>query len=101
MSNHHHVRVRKARAGTDSAGHHWPTDGAVIEVDPDHALVLARIPDGGFAIVETAEPAENAEPAQQVEPDEPAEPAEPVEPVEKTPKPAAARAARAKAEPAA
>ena len=46
------VNVRKVRAGTDSAGHTWPTDGAVIEVPVEHALLLARIPDGGFVILE-------------------------------------------------
>jgi len=46
------VHVRKTQAGTDSAGHVWPTDGAVIEVPAEHALVLTRIPDGGFDIVE-------------------------------------------------
>lgn len=51
------VHVRKARAGTDSAGHHWPEDGVVIEVDVEHALVLTRIPDGGFDIVEAPEAA--------------------------------------------
>lgn len=46
------VNVRKAYAGADSAGHTWPADGAVIEVPVEHALLLARIPDGGFTIVE-------------------------------------------------
>lgn len=49
------VNVRKAHAGTDSAGHTWPTDGAVIAVPVDHALALVRIPDGDFAIVEQVE----------------------------------------------
>jgi len=53
------VNVRKAHAGTDSAGHTWPTDGAVIEVPVEHALMLVRIPDGGFAIIENPDPAEN------------------------------------------
>lgn len=48
----HMVNVRKTRAGTDSAGYTWPTDGAVIEVPVGHALMLARIPDGGFRIIE-------------------------------------------------
>ena len=52
------VNVRKAHAGTDSAGHTWPTDGAVIAVPVEHALVLARIPDGGFAIIENVGPVE-------------------------------------------
>jgi len=48
------INVRKARAGTDSAGHRWPADGAVIEVPVEHALTLTRIPDGGFSIVEVS-----------------------------------------------
>ncbi|MBS2531558.1 hypothetical protein KGQ20_02105 [Catenulispora sp. NF23] len=51
------VNVRKAHAGADSAGHTWPSDGAVIEVPVEHALMLARIPDGGFVIVEGADDA--------------------------------------------
>ncbi|WP_230418319.1 hypothetical protein [Catenulispora pinistramenti] len=72
------IRVRKAHTGTDSAGHTWPTDGAVIEVPVEHALVLARIPDGGFTIIEHAETPE------------------PVEAAEKTPKAATVRTPRAK-----
>ncbi|GAA2018954.1 hypothetical protein GCM10009839_14040 [Catenulispora yoronensis] len=82
------VNVCKAHAGTDSAGHTWPTDGAVIKVPVEHALVLARIPDGGFTIIENANPETtkivgNAESA---------------EPAEKAAKPSAAGAARAKPE---
>jgi hypothetical protein len=47
------INVRKARAGTDSAGHRWAADGAVIAVPVEHALALTRIPDGGFSIIET------------------------------------------------
>lgn len=47
------INVRKARAGTDSAGHRWPSDGAVVEVPVEHALALTLIPDGGFSIIET------------------------------------------------
>ena len=69
------VNVRKAHAGTDSAGHTWPTDGAVIEVPVEHALVLVRIPDGGFAIVEntaTADASETAVKAPKAATDQPA-----------------------------
>ncbi|MBS2548393.1 hypothetical protein KGQ19_16120 [Catenulispora sp. NL8] len=44
------VNVRKSHAGTDSAGHTWLADGAAIAVPVEHALVLARIPDGGFTL---------------------------------------------------
>lgn len=47
------ANVRKARAGTDSAGHRWPADGAVIAVPVEHALAWTRITDGGFSIIET------------------------------------------------
>jgi hypothetical protein len=47
------INVRKARAGTDSAGHRWPADGAVIPVPVEHALALTQIPDGGFSIIDT------------------------------------------------
>jgi hypothetical protein len=49
------VSVRKAHAGSDSAGYTWPEDGSVIEVPYEHALLLAKIPDGGFTIVEPDE----------------------------------------------
>lgn len=79
------VNVRKSHAGTDSAGHTWPTDGAVIAVPVEHALVLIRIPDGGFTIIENAEPVGTGAAVS----DESAEPA---------PKPVAARPTRVKAE---
>lgn len=49
------VHLRKAHAGSDSQGHVWPEDGAVVEVDYDHALVLLAIPDGGFSVVDSPE----------------------------------------------
>lgn len=70
------VNVRKAHAGTDSAGHTWPTDGAVIKVPMEHALVLARIPDGGFTIIENANP-ETTKVIKNAEPIEPAKAAKP------------------------
>jgi hypothetical protein len=63
------VNVRKSHAGSDSAGHTWPTDGAVIEVPVEHALVLIRIPDGGFAIIETPPPDAALAPAREAEAD--------------------------------
>ena len=80
------VNVRKSHAGTDSAGHEWPTDGAVIEVPVEHALVLARIPDGGFTVIESLVSEEDTEPT------------ESAEPADKAPKQATARTTRAKPE---
>jgi len=48
------VQVSKTQAGSDSFGHVWATDGAVVEVDEDEARALVAIPDGGFAVVEPA-----------------------------------------------
>ena len=55
------VHLKKARAGSDSRGNVWPEDGAVIEVDYDHALVLLAIPDGGFSVADKPEPAPESE----------------------------------------
>jgi len=49
------VPVRKAHAGSDSAGNTWPEDGSVVDVEYEHALLLVKIPDGGFSIVEPDE----------------------------------------------
>ncbi|MFI2078468.1 hypothetical protein [Streptomyces triculaminicus] len=44
--------IRKERAGSDSHGHTWPKDGAVVEVeDAGQAAALLAIPDGGFSEV--------------------------------------------------
>lgn len=83
-----HVHVRKARAGTDSAGHHWPEDGAMIEVPVEHALTLASIPDGGFTLVEQ----------QALQPDEPAS-SSPPEPESDSDEATPARGGRRKAQP--
>ncbi|WP_194923197.1 hypothetical protein [Catenulispora pinisilvae] len=83
------VNVRKSHAGTDSAGHTWPTDGAVIAVPVAHALMLVRIPDGGFAIIENASVQAETEAV---------ETAKPPEPADKESKPSTARAPRAKPE---
>jgi len=83
------VNVRKAQAGADSAGHNWPTDGAVIEVPVEHALVLIRIPDGGFAIIENATTPDSTKTVEN---------AAPVEGIDKASKPSTARVPRAKGE---
>ncbi|MFG2412275.1 hypothetical protein [Streptomyces goshikiensis] len=44
--------IRKSAAGSDSFGHTWPKDGAVIEInDGDEIAALMSIPDGGFSEV--------------------------------------------------
>ena len=48
------VQISKARAGSDSYGHVWASDGAVVDVAEDEAQALVAIPDGGFAVVEPA-----------------------------------------------
>lgn len=49
------VPLRKRLAGSDSHGHVWPEDGAVVEVDYDHAMDLLAIPDGGFSVADQPE----------------------------------------------
>jgi hypothetical protein len=89
------VNVRKSHAGTDSAGHTWPTNGAVIEVPVEHALVLVRIPDGGFTIIENTGTPESTGSSQN---SEAIETSTPSETADKASKPDPARTARAKAE---
>ena len=48
------VYIRKAQAGHASNGYTWPTDGAVIAVNPEHAVELLRITDAGFELVDDA-----------------------------------------------
>lgn len=72
--------IRKQRAGSDSYGHVWDADGAVVEVDDEQGLDLLRITDGGFTEVVPDAPASvtepDTEPDQAVtEPDAPAKPA--------------------------
>lgn len=92
------VQVSKAQAGSDSHGHVWDTDGAVVEVTEDEARDLVAIPDGGFAVVEpTAD--EPAAKSPDTSPDEsPAKPAGEPErtDVDESPPPST-RKARAKA----
>ncbi|WP_055588642.1 hypothetical protein [Peterkaempfera griseoplana] len=51
--------VRKAVAGSDSFGHEWPHDGAVVEMPHEEAEALLAIADGGFELV--ADPAPGPE----------------------------------------
>lgn len=42
--------IRKAAAGSDSFGHVWPEDGAVVEIDdPEQIAALMAITDAGFS----------------------------------------------------
>ncbi|MGW5477707.1 hypothetical protein [Streptomyces sp. NPDC004008] len=44
--------IRKAAAGSDSFGHVWPEDGAVVEIDdPEQIAALMAIADAGFSEV--------------------------------------------------
>ncbi|MFE9844677.1 hypothetical protein [Streptomyces goshikiensis] len=44
--------IRKSSAGSDSFGHVWPEDGAVVEIeDADQIAALMAIPDAGFSEV--------------------------------------------------
>lgn len=49
------VQVMKRRAGSDSHGNVWESDGAVVDVDPEVAAELVMIPDGGFEVVSDAQ----------------------------------------------
>lgn len=44
------VPIRKAQAGSDSLGHTWSEDGAVVLVSPEDAQDLLAIKDGGFSV---------------------------------------------------
>lgn len=60
------VPLRKRLAGSDSYGHQWGEDGAVVQVSYDEAMALLAIPDGGFTVADQPEdqqPAEQAEPS--------------------------------------
>lgn len=61
------IPVRKARSGSDSFGNVWAEDGSVVNVPYEQALVLARIPDGGFSIVEPDDGLPSGEPENQAE----------------------------------
>jgi hypothetical protein len=45
------VLLRKAHAGSCSLGYTWPTDGAVVQVRPEHVDDLLAIPGGEFTVV--------------------------------------------------
>lgn len=47
--------IRKQQAGSDSFGHSWPEDGAVVDIDDGEQIAsLMAIPDGGFSEVTPA-----------------------------------------------
>lgn len=57
------VALRKQRAGSDSFGNVWATDGAIVDVPLEQALILLRIPDGGFEeVTESPAPRATAKP---------------------------------------
>lgn len=60
--------IRKQRAGSDSYGHVWDCDGAVVEVDDSQGLDLLRIADGGFSEVDPGGSAQVTEPEPVPEP---------------------------------
>ncbi|MEV5944238.1 hypothetical protein [Streptomyces sp. NPDC051994] len=46
------ARIRKAAAGSDSFGHTWESDGAVVDIDdPEQIAALLSIADAGFSEV--------------------------------------------------
>lgn len=47
--------LRKNKAGADSFGNVWETDGAVIDVPREQAVILLRITDGAFSEVHEPE----------------------------------------------
>lgn len=55
------VPIRKRHAGSsghpDGTTYVWPTDGAVVPVEPRHAEELLRIHDAGFEIAPEQPPA--------------------------------------------
>lgn len=55
--------VRKKLAGSDSHGHVWDADGAVVEVDDWQGFDLLSIVDAGFTEVHPDEVAAITEPA--------------------------------------
>lgn len=61
--------IRKTAAGSDSYGHVWPEDGAVVEIeDPEQIASLMAIPDGGFSEVT---PADEEDPSPEGPPQDP------------------------------
>ena len=87
--------IRKQQAGSDSYGHVWPEDGAVVEIeDGEQIAFLMAIPDGGFSEVtpsteETpADPDGDGDPDKkeisEVDPDAPADEPQAKPPAKKT-----------------
>ncbi|MDX3245831.1 hypothetical protein [Streptomyces sp. ME18-1-4] len=59
--------IRKTQAGSDSFGHVWSEDGAVVEIDdPEQIASLMAIADGGFSEVT---PSDGEDPGEQQEPE--------------------------------
>lgn len=46
------IPIRKAQAGSDSLGHVWEKDGAVVRVSQEDASALLAIKDAGFAVAD-------------------------------------------------
>lgn len=72
------ARIRKEHAGSDSFGHVWPEDGAVVDIDDhDQIASLMAIPDAGFSEVTPQQrggktkPAEPDEELSEIDPDAP------------------------------
>jgi hypothetical protein len=70
--------IRKDRAGSDSFGHAWDEDGAVVDMPHEEAEELLAIPDGGFTLVlpdaEDDSAPDDTDPEPPVDDDPPAEP---------------------------
>ena len=66
--------IRKTYAGSDSFGHVWDKDGAVVEIDdPDQIAALMAIDDGGFSEVTggRGKPKPDDEEVSEIDPDAP------------------------------
>jgi hypothetical protein len=78
------VPLRKRLAGSDSYGHEWAEDGAVVNVSYDVAMELLAIPDAGFSVADTPEDLAAADEAKDPDPEvtepDPAEPMDEVAP---------------------
>lgn len=72
--------LRKEQAGSDSFGHVWEADGAVVEVPEEEARQLLRIADAGFSEVAEVPVTQRV-------------PKGPVKPINESPKPLKAKTA--------
>lgn len=45
------ISLRKEHAGSCNLGYTWPEDGSVVDVTPEHAVLLLAVPDGDFTVV--------------------------------------------------